>query len=69
MLLHYINNALALVGFETSFYKTQFLPLLYKTSLVSFVYFPSSSLSSSYTLVVWVSICVQFFLSACKSLH
>lgn len=63
------NNALSSVGYETCFYKTQFFPLLNKTSLLSFICFPSSSLSSSYTLGVWVSICVQFFLSASKCLE
>lgn len=43
MLLYTKNHAPASIGFETSFYKTQFLPLLNKTSLLGFVCFPSSS--------------------------
>lgn len=56
VLLHDTDNALDFVGFEIFFffflpYKTQFLPLLNKTSFVGFVFFPSPSPPpSSYTL-------------------
>lgn len=67
VLLHDTDNALDFVGFEISFfflsYKTQFLPLLNKTSFVGFVFFPSPSPPpSSYALCVGVLIWFVGFL-------